>query len=93
MSDQPKEAFPWRANKDLDDQILDANGFSVLTIDGYDGDASHMRAPGIAERRRMILELSNLIELAREVAYGIHYCPDEKVETARRIMARIEGKS
>lgn len=91
MSEQksPGEAFPWRESSTMFDDIVDANGKAVCVLYGYGGDGKSQTSPGIAERRRMILELENLIDLARKVATGQL---SSDAPTAREILARIEGK-
>lgn len=90
MSKGPKEAFLWKPSKTFDDAIVDANDDHVLELVGWGAVGGSMEAPGIAERRRMILELANLIELARHCTLG--YSRANLSDKAEAILARIEGK-
>lgn len=89
MSEEPKEAFPWHQDEQFDDSIVDANGDYVATVEAWGGNRASMASPGIAKRRRMILEVPNLIELARSIAALSRSGHEIK---AREILARIEGK-
>lgn len=86
---EPREAFPWRGSSTMLDDIVDANGKAVCVLYGYDGDGKSQTSPGIAERRRMILELPAMLELLRD----LDVCGEVNSGRAREILDRINGAS
>lgn len=91
MSETPKEAFPWHPDEQFDDSIVDNNGDYVATLHGWGGN-SRMTSAGVAERRRMIVEVPAMLKFLRELASELPGYRDWKGDRAAEILDRIEGK-